>query len=871
VEPAQANSEWPGVPHRVCRHLKLRNGEKAYEAEKSNLAVHCRDPPGGNHGGLWRRQQQQRKLWNTGRTHRRRGDTEQRLGGDREQRPITLKNNSGSTFMSVDFRLSGKLSLAAFFSYSAAAVAAPPSTSPYYTDPQHSHVEDATSDGIRQVNNIICYMNAMKPDAFVNDGAYIALVDQNKCDSSSQSSASNAGSTSDSSQAATDYVSAVVNSTRASLNDPMLAGVWVDQSNDGGHGTIYVHLSATEAPTDTNPYGQFRLDFCGLMDANPSSCSMTGFMEGANGSLRFYQDEQRGQGEEDLTALALTSVGTTSGSGALSSSQTQNGTTVNTSFLFAYDQNFFLRGDQCFSRDASDPATGISVWSYGLYDATTGEHVDLNSGFPIQYTANGQTYQGFVGYWGLSLPQDVMSTISNGATVQKVDYGNNNGAPTLTNYTLVLAGGKLTEFTRHQTTLDKIDQIEINTWVNDATNFYSGAVSNTNYQLHWDEVSGQFVVDAQVNCGQNGCEPHNLDTPQAVSASFWSTQGLQGWSQALGGDVFVDLNGAGATVTSSQIQVAYHSQTVLGPDQMPTTPLYCLQNCMTATSLNAFFAPTSSPPPSSPYTSSTFNNWSPTSTYVTYNADAQNGVLTSTSDNQAAVFTMASAYQQAPQYQGGVNSGPLVDDLTTVQCPGDTSHYCGYVANNLDHYYMWQTGPNNWNQFAGLKDSSNQLVHFDPPMQVTYHVPNDSTMYGQYANKDIVLQYGGFGNLWGIPGTCVSSLTNQPVSCDAGNDVRFVAQFSIPDDLTNGTVSYAPPGSNNGSTTYLVKWLDREIRFANKPLSSCSGLSLPSNSDITLPTATDVKNPTDPTSDAYIGAKPDVTDAPRVIQGVVEY
>jgi hypothetical protein len=273
----------------------------------------------------------------------------------------------------------------------------------------------------------------------------------------------------------------------------------------------------------------------------------------------------------------------------------------------------------------------------------------------------------------------------------------------------------------------------------------------------------------------------------------------------------------------------------------------------------------------SPYVDTSFNNWNPTTAYVTYTADTQNGVLTSGGQPAAAVLTDATAYQQAPQYQGGVRSGPLVDDLTSVQCPGDTSHYCSSVANNLTHYYVWETGPNSFNQFAGIKDSSNTFVTFDPPMQVTYNVPSDSTIYGQYAGKAIVLQYGGFGNLWGIPGTCVSNLTNQPVSCDAGNNVRFVAQFSIPDDLTNGTVTYTPPGSNTGSTTYLVRWLDREIRFANKPLSSCSGLSLPSNSDITLPTAADVKNPTDPTSDAYIGAKPDVTDAPRVIQGVVEY
>jgi len=123
------------------------------------------------------------------------------------------------------------------------------------------------------------------------------------------------------------------------------------------------------------------------------------------------------------------------------------------------------------------------------------------------------------------------------------------------------------------------------------------------------------------------------------------------------------------------------------------------------------------------------------------------------------------------------------------------------------------------------------------------------------------LQYGGFGNLWGIPGSCVSSLTNQPVSCDQ-QTARYVPEFVIPYDAVTGQVS-------DGTSTYLVKWLDREIRFARKSLSACSGLTLPSN--VTLPTSAVLKDPSDPISDIYIGTKPTVTTEPRVIQGEVMY
>jgi len=146
---------------------------------------------------------------------------------------------------------------------------------------------------------------------------------------------------------------------------------------------------------------------------------------------------------------------------------------------------------------------------------------------------------------------------------------------------------------------------------------------------------------------------------------------------------------------------------------------------------------------------------------------------------------------------------------------------------------------------------------------VTYAVPSDSAHYGAYAGKSLVLQYGGFGDLWGIPGHCVSRLTNETVSCDT-NESRYVPAFVIPFDDVLGRV-------NNGSTTYLAKWLDREIRFARKDPSVCSanGVSLPSS--LALPDASGLKDPSDPNSAIYIGEKPVVTTQPRVIDGEVKW
>ncbi|HYM36394.1 MAG TPA: hypothetical protein VET48_13425, partial [Steroidobacteraceae bacterium] len=210
----------------------------------------------------------------------------------------------------------------------------------------------------------------------------------------------------------------------------------------------------------------------------------------------------------------------------------------------------------------------------------------------------------------------------------------------------------------------------------------------------------------------------------------------------------------------------------------------------------------------------------------------------------------------------GIRTGRLFTSLAAAECTTGSGTYCDYKVNDADVYYQWETGSNNWNQFAAVKDSGGNVVHFDAPLQVSYTVPT-GTQYGNYAGKTIVLQYGGFGNLWGIPGSCVSRLTNQSISCN-DPDARYVPEFAIPMSDTTGVVTA-------GSTTYLVKWLDREIRFAGKPLSTCTndGLVVPSN--VTLPDASGLKNPADPNDSIYIGTKPTITDAPRVIQGDVKY
>ena len=746
--------------------------------------------------------------------------------------------------------------------YPAFVSAAPSATSAYITDAQSSFVADQTSDGINQVNSIMCYIGAMAPDSMVNKGNYIALIDDTKCDTSNRDKASNSSSGS-SGSTASQYSTATVNSSRASNSDPMIGKVWVDENNPAGQMTIFVHASATTAPTSTNPYGTFRMDFCGKA-ASGGSCLFNGFIDATSSGLSYFETGSMGGGSR-VIALTLNANGTTSGTGRMSVDETSPfGPPTSTNFTFAYNSTYFRRydgtNDQCFSRDASDSGTGFSVWRYGLYDADTGARITRNSGFPIEYTTGGTTYHGYMGYYGLWLPQDVLSTIATDTTVSKVEYGS--GAPVATPYTLVKAGGKLTKYTKGTKTLAEIDKIRFTFWASAATPptgiTYDADTSKRNYEMYWDNTASNFVITGLQTCGSNGCQLASMTPVPVTNNTYWSTNysyGIAGWSQSLGGEVSINTSSlSGSTV------VTYRTQDLVYPSQYAAIGnLYCITDCPTASTIAALVAN----PATTPFTNP--GNYAPTAvgSLVTYTLNATTGNLI---DSAPAAVTTASTSLTGP-FQWGIRSGKLfpTSQASTVDAAdGSTdSSYNAWGVDALTVYYVWETGPNGWNQFSAVKDSSGTFVTFDAPLNVNYTVPTGAA-YGDYAGKTIMLQYNGFGDLFGIPGKCVDPITNAAGDCKNTTNARYVPEFAIPFSQTTGTVT-------NGSTTYLVKWLDREIRFAKKTVADCTaaGLSLPSG--VTLPTSTGLKDPSSSSSDVYIGAKPTVTDAPRVIHGVVQY
>lgn len=761
-----------------------------------------------------------------------------------------------------------KLTACALSMAVAQALAAPPLGTPYYTDGQYSFVEDATSRGIGQVNMIACYMSAMKPAALVNQGNYLALVDEKKCDQNNRSSTSNQNA--GGGAQAPKYTPAVVNSTRASNTDPMLSSIWISSEFEAGmRDTIFVGLRATSAPSNANPYGVFRLDYCGksASAAASASCMMKGYVDASSSGVQYFANEAMGA-NSNLTQLVLTQgSGGDTGQGRLAESQTFNGTTSGAEFSFAYNSTHYRRtdtassSDLCFSRLESDAKK--SVWRYGLYKED-GTPLNINSGFPVRWTdpSDSQTYQGQISYYGLWMESSKSSVVPNGATLSKLNFGSNAAPET---FTLSKARGRLTKHTRQTTKLDRITNVRINVGLN-----VNGQWQQT--EIYWNGT--QFVKSGVMSCGQNGCNTASLNPVVPIDNASWAqVGGIFGHSQSLGGELFIrDIGNLGSP---SQVDVAYRVQSLVYPSDFPAQ-LQCLGGCADLASMTAYF--TNQAGITSPFTpltqNSQFNPMGvPTATLVSYTQEGSSGELRATNDNAPLVLTNPSWLDGKPEYRHGFRLGKLFSatDASAVLCEGSSTHYCGSKLNDLPIFYTWETGVESFNQFFALRASSGNCAgssdaycRFDPPLSVTFSVPNDNTNFGEYAGRDLVLQYGGYGNLWGVPGLCVNRLNNAPADCSlGGQNTRFVPAFVIPFDTTQGVV-------RDGSTPYYVKWLDREIRFSQVASGQCAGLAVP-GAGLALPQESSFLNPGVAGSPNYIGTMPTVTATPRVVDGEVKY
>jgi hypothetical protein len=778
--------------------------------------------------------EQQQLFWLGYVGHSRCDDAQQRVGCDRK---LMIR----STAM---LRISRAVMIcAATGAVSTFAIAAPPPTSPYVTDPQNLSVQDETAQGIGSLNMVLCVIGGVDPGALVNAGPYVALIDMNRCQNAK------GGSTAASAGAAS-YASAVVNVTRASNSDPMIGRVWLSFTQQGTATTVYAYLSATQSPSSAPPYGAFRLDYIGVMDGN---VGFNGYIDSTTpGVINYLETGQ----QSSNTALAMSASSTTSGSGTMFIGGNGGGGSNPVTFNFAYNPGFFHRNDgtsdECFDRALADAS--LAVWQYGTYSAIDGTRVDqANPGFPVLATYAGSSYYGFANYWGINF-QGLAIPDGNpvsGLTVADQRQGNT------TSYTMSKLGGKLTKWTQVSTTLGALDGIPF-TFTTDLTGLASGNSSVTgmnNWVMQWNSSDGDFTIVGVQNCSQNGCVTSTMNPVATVDSTAFNAMPISGFANSYGGNINIpptsSPHGAGDAVF-------YFNQSAVLPGSAGLT-LYCLNQCPTAAQI-AGYANSSLATPYANGTDTQFFSAPSSANTVSYTFGAS-GLL----DAASAPVLFENPPSNFPEAQNGLQTGWLLDaPFTPTNCPaGGPDAQAGNLCEppNPATYYTWQTGANQWNQSLWLTAGGN-IVPFDPPQNIAYTVPTGAA-YGSYSGLPLLLQFNGFGNLQGIPGTCINPTDNSVEDCNT-NGATYEPAFSIPD----GTAMTLPSLSGSTTTPLLVKALNGAILLNSlgSGAAQCSAMTL---TPLTLPSG-GLHDPSSSSDADYLGTEPTVSASPAVIDGVVQ-
>lgn len=673
----------------------------------------------------------------------------------------------------------------------------------YNTDAQQSYVYDPSMKTLALVNQILCMVSQTGYADLVNEGDYKAQVDEAKCEVGGESGSSSEQGQSSGSNAAAPNVW-TVHSARASNGADQIVEFWIPDT-DQGDTTIWVRMVVSEGATPENPFGVFTLSFAGVPNGGTIDDAQffgaLATLDVADGFIGFSFYEEEGDisvapGNDESAKLVRANVNMfadqSQGVAYIHEQRRENhppgGDTgiLDSTYAIAFNSDNVLR-----SQDGAMPGACLSrsdfnakVWSYNLYDATTGERVDRNSGFGFRTQDGGY---GWIGYYGMWAPPGV--DVQTGDTVTRDVYGQQ----TADTYTVLKAPGKLIQNVRQTLDLTELEDEQFNWW-----NFQSNPPEQYKVEYH----GGDFQLIATWNEGTHEFE----DLPQAavLDTSVFGFLGM--YSDSLGGPVsYVD--GDAFITYWSQSFVNGSSELFTGGN---TLTLYGYNECLRAgiTGAEAEQGDVFSGPQNDPSMPYEFVFDKDTLTlYATVNHVATDPIGLATGESiHSGPFTW------------GMRTGPLVADTT------------GFMTTNeiwsASVFYTWETGPNSWNQYASLVDSLGDAVIFDAPLQFryTHETGNDRNDDTTYNGRDFQLGYNGPGNLHGIPS----------IALDLDDDMvpdRYYPVFSLKDGTLVG-----PTG-----TEYVVKAINMELTLDGA--ADCSALNIDAVDDLPLPSGSDFVTP----------------------------
>ncbi len=304
--------------------------------------------------------------------------------------------------------------------------------------------------------------------------------------------------------------------------------------------------------------------------------------------------------------------------------------------------------------------------------------------------------------------------------------------------TIVTAPGRLIKNTVNTLALTELAGIDFNYWDDDVyqDNSFDQWVVNYSNQ--------QFIKVGKLSWTDNGPSVTQLETPIVISLSDYDS--LYMYSEQLGGEVKY-LNG--------EDSITYYVQTFIDGSQngdaaLPnngTITLTCYDNCPIGTIDDQHIAQYWGE-------NSPFETVHGTAYQFTFSIDGVNALtLVSVTSGEAVHFdsSVTSSSLESTPHHWGLRTGPMVLSSQSISNPWEI-----YDPNVVQEFYVWETGVNEWNRLTTVRNESGDIVSFDRPIQFSYvHTTNNDRNgdAGDYTNQTFMLNYGGNGDLWGIPST----------------------------------------------------------------------------------------------------------------------
>lgn len=748
-------------------------------------------------------------------------------------------------------------------------------TSDYVTARQNVYVWLDAVEPISFIDSLLCFTNQSQPLAMKGEGNYISWNDASRCfeDKGGDGGDDSQGS----GEQVQQFVTIVGNSSQASATDPLIYKGWVEdyagQSGEGGGPDVILMLGEVrKTPTDENPFGEFTLTYGLLPTLTSTETDSTGFGEvisseatGGGASFTLYQEDSN---EFDGTAVKCTTSASVdyneaTETGLARTSQVcleaATGDTPqyndNAAFALAVNSDYVhmaksdtyaainagtFDSQACLARDGFNSV----VWNYSLYNKADGSAVAVNSGMQIKVDSdgdgtgtdsNGFENWGHIGYWG-SWREDGQN-FTNGETVQQAKFDDTVGD----SFTVKVAPGRLIKNTVDAIDLADLDGVTFSTWMFEsdtflltgATDFNGDSDTNDGLEviLRANTANNGFEVIGLRSNGENG--PQVTPLSSAVAVALNSNVVLNMWSRQLGGNVRY-LSGAS--------KIRFFTRSFVDGGETATGELFASGSSVTLKCFDRCL------------------DVNIAATDVSSSA-AQNDVFRSNAAATAADYTFAKSdltlkigvdkvtyasgvtkddVENSQYWSWGLNSGPMISSTVATANTITTraNLYSKIEDGSVTEFYVWETGLEHWQQQMVLIDGSDNVVSFDKPITIkyTHTTANDRNGDATENGKVFLLEYGGKGQLWGLP------------SKESANN-RWGPVINLKDATILGS-----------SDQYIIKANDVEQRMQTVAASNCTSLPL---------TAPSKSVPTGITGDVFnIGTMPDISDQPpSVIDG----